>query len=136
MKTGKTNWINIPAGTLLILLLIVSSAFGGGIPSGAARQAQGLDAQLGLRFLSPLPTAPKQGTQLEALVVSPEKLTGFGMGDLKRGDRVTLVKGANDEFSVKSNKQNMRLRQTNDGSVRFLILERPRELENKNPVRK
>ena len=131
METGKTNWITIPVGVLFILLLIVSLALGGGvISSRAARQAQGLDAQLGLRFLSPLPADPKQGNQLDALVVSPEKLTGMGMGALKRGDRVTLIKGANDEFSVKFNKQNMRLRQTNDGSVRFVVLEKPRELQN------
>ena len=108
METGKTNWINIPVGVLLILLLIVSSAFGGNIPPGATRQAQGLDAQLGLRFLSQPPANPKQGNQLHAIVVSPEKLTGMGMGDLKRGDRVTLIKGANDEFSVKFNTQNTR----------------------------
>jgi hypothetical protein len=92
----------------------------------SARRAMGtgLDAQLGVRFLTPVTASMSPGSQVDALVTSPEKLLGLGLGSVKRGDRVTLVKGAQgDEFSVKHGGQTVPLTVGSEGSVRAIIVQ-------------
>lgn len=107
---------------LLVLSLWATTVFAGGAMRASA--LQGLDAQLGVRFLSPVKAGMAPGSQVDAQVTSPEKLQGLGLGSVKRGDRITLIKGAQgDDFSVKLSSQTVPMTLNPTGAVKSLIVQ-------------
>jgi hypothetical protein len=78
------------SGALIVFLLVMMAAaisF-----AGRAGRAANVDAQLGIRYLTPLPQQMKAGQSVEAVVIDPGKLAQYGF-NVKRGDKVTLVQG-------------------------------------------
>lgn len=109
MQKNYRNMITF--GALFFTLVFANAAYAG----GAMKSGKPLDAQLGLRFTTPLPANVPQGAQVEAIVTSPEKLAGFGLGSVKKGDKVLLIVGPSDSFSVKPRFFHGLLYRTQDG---------------------
>jgi hypothetical protein len=85
--------------TVVFIVVVIGAlvSFAGG---GRARQAA-LEAQLGSRFLTTLPQVMKAGSSAEAVIVDPGKLAQFGLANLKKGDRIRLIKGSGEsDFTV------------------------------------
>lgn len=84
--------------TVLVVLIVgglVSFAAGGRVGKPA------LEAQLGSRFLTSLPQDMKAGQTAEAVINDPSKLAKFGLANLKRGDKIRLIKEAGESnFTV------------------------------------
>lgn len=85
--------------TIVFVVLIV-----GVLVSFAASRRVGkpaLEAQLGSRFLTGLPQDMKAGHTAEAVIIDPAKLAKFGLVNLKKGDKIRLIKGAGEsDFTV------------------------------------
>lgn len=90
------------------------------VMAGRVTLVQGLDTKLGVRFQSPVTANMRPGSQVQAVVTSPDKLKGLGLGQVKQGDRVTLIKGQGDAFTVRLSNQSVPIMLLGDGSVRHM----------------
>jgi hypothetical protein len=72
---------------VVMLGLLVSFAAGRRVSSAV------LEAQLGSRFLTTLPQNMKPGFAAEAVILDPGKLAQFGLANLRKGDKIRLIKG-------------------------------------------
>jgi hypothetical protein len=75
--------------TAILMIMTVSITPSGGRAGGQKE----LESQLGARFLTLLPKIVREGQKFEAVIVDTKKLTAFGIVNLKRGDKVRLIKG-------------------------------------------
>ncbi|MEK6550072.1 MAG: hypothetical protein AABZ50_00340 [Pseudomonadota bacterium] len=103
-----------------IFVFLVCSLAVTEVMAGRITLAQGLDNKLGVRFQSPVTANMRPGSQVQAVVTSPDKLKGLGLGQVKQGDRVTLVKGQGDAFTVRLGSQSVPMMLLGDGSVRHM----------------
>lgn len=73
-----------------VMMIVAFASFADAGRIGRAAQPGSLDAQLGVRFAAPLPENLRQGDTFEAQVLNPQKLGGFGLAKVKRGDKVLI----------------------------------------------
>ena len=104
----------------IFVFLVCSLAVTGVMAGGIGNKAQGLDNKLGVRFQSPVTANMRPGSQVQAVVTNPDKLKGLGLGQARQGDRVTLVKGQGDAFTVRLGGQSAPRMLLGDGSVRHM----------------
>lgn len=113
MTMKNTGWASITSCALLLVTMIFASV----ASAGRIGHGNQLDAQLGVRFTTPLADNAPQGTQLEGIVTSPEKLASFGLSSVKAGDRVQILVGPADSFSVRLGAQNLPLAVSRQGTI-------------------
>ena len=76
-----------------IFVFLVCSLAVTEVMAGRITLAQGLDNKLGVRFQSPVTANMRPGSQVQAVVTSPDKLKGLGLGQVKQGDRLPWSRG-------------------------------------------
>jgi len=88
------------AGTKLLVIVLALGLLPS-VMAGRRANKRVLEAQLGSRFLVDLPGDMKAGRTAEAIIVDPGKLAKFGLVNLKKGDKIRLIKEAGDsDFTV------------------------------------
>jgi hypothetical protein len=96
MKSVKS-----PSAGKTVILVVVMVGLLGSFAAGRRAGGAALEAQLGSRFLTSLPPVMKAGFTAEAVIVDPGKLAQFGLANLKKGDKIRLVKGSGEsDFTV------------------------------------
>ena len=107
------------AGKIAIFLFVTVGLLVSFAAGGRAGQAV-LEAQLGSRFLTSLPQVMKAGFTAEAVIVDPGKLAQFGLTNLKKGDKIRLVKGPGESNFTVEVTQRVNLTVDEKGALRKL----------------
>ena len=103
-----------------IFIFLVCSLTVTEVIAGNPSKPQGLDNKLGVRFQFPVTANMRPGSQVQAVVTNPAKLKDLGFGQVKQGDRVTLVKGQGDAFTVRLRNQSVPMELLDDRPVRHM----------------